>query len=405
MRIDPSGKLWMGVFAAWADVCCNDSPNDPSQHWITLIFSGISRAPLKDVFHACKKVTDSVDQKSPLYESFCQRVSSLVLKNDEDSERIALAAFLDKNGPMGNREMARREMLKKPSYKKAIVNSIQPNANLEAEVEQLIRDFQKEDDGLKLQAMLETSGKHPPFFSKDVDGRSRGTKTELENFVRHGLRGCYDDPLVASEMFVPAQSSLPKKDSSNGLMPLYSLRGTGPVESINNFVNNLTAEAKRVSAQTAHMRMDIFVTKHNLTKDARFEHITKKPARPFEWFIDEELQRAGTEFFAESPSSNLEFPPELDLAMYDEPIGMEFSEYCDWEALESDVDAMILSHLAAGRESAGAALADTETPAISMQVAKPAAKPAAMMSSPLVVATVAGTTARPPVPTTTSTLR
>jgi hypothetical protein len=79
MRIDPTGELAEKVVHAYSATCCNDSPSDPSKNWITKIFPNVKRAPGIDAIPCTEKVTDSVNSKHKLYDTFCKRVSTYML--------------------------------------------------------------------------------------------------------------------------------------------------------------------------------------------------------------------------------------------------------------------------------------------------------------------------------------
>jgi len=336
MRLDPTGEKLKSVVAAYADVCCNDSSKDPTKHWITKLFPSMPRAPLKDAFHSQKKVTDSCNQMNPLYDSFCKRLSKGMLGYDATSLALGVDAFRKENSVQLPTEAVIQLMLRKAAYKKALINYIKPPMEVELAARELHEEFREEEKKKAAVALIEGC-KYVKLFTPAVEGIKRGSEREIENFIFHANNHCYEDPFPPEAMFVNDQAHPPTKGKCH-LMPLYCLRGTGPCESTNSFINRLAAEVKSMKAETAHARVDVFVTKFNLQKDLKFEHVTKQKARSIGWFIDKVIQSTGRRFFAECPFNDIDFPPPLT-AGYDEPIGREFSTYSDWEKVQGEIEA------------------------------------------------------------------
>jgi len=102
------------------DTCC-ESLKDPTKHWIRKIFGTVERAPYRDNFHSQKMVTDSMNSSNILYPSFCGELASVMLNNDETTERIAVDAYIRNEKSNLTRELAKQRMLQIESYKKSIM--------------------------------------------------------------------------------------------------------------------------------------------------------------------------------------------------------------------------------------------------------------------------------------------
>jgi hypothetical protein len=340
MHIDPTGALAKLVVHAYSDTCCGDSPKDPTKHWLGWIYPNVKRAPGKDAFHGCKMITGSTNPKHELHDAFCKRVSKLVLQNDQDSEDAAFAAYQKSVDKSSDRELARRHMLSNNSYKKCIMNASVPSVVAVRRANELYDEFKKKDDDLR-QASIFQHGEHhyKAYFTKEIHGKQRGTKNEIDNFIYHSKNGCYDDPLPTSEMFVPDMAHLPVK--GNGLMPLFNLRGSGMVESLNWIVQLCAVGSTRLSAETVHMRLDIRFTKFNIDKDVKLEHVTGKKPHSFEWFLEEQILSRGRAILADEPYDASTFPADSDLKKYNEPMGREFLAFSNSSNIEAEMETIM----------------------------------------------------------------
>jgi hypothetical protein len=113
-------------------------------------------------------------------------------------------------------------------------------------------------------------------------------------------------------MAVPDRAELPKK--GNGLMPLCSLRGTGPVESTDWPIKLLGIDSTtKLAASTVHMRLDIHFTQFNIDKDKKFEHITGKKPHSFDRFLEEAIL-----YRAPRPRTSVHYQgiPEMSILVY-----------------------------------------------------------------------------------------
>jgi hypothetical protein len=340
MRIDPTGELARKVIHAYSDTCCGESPTNPKKHWVTKVWPNMKRAPGKDPFHACKLVTDSTNPKNPLHQPFCKLLAQLLVRNDRESEQIALVAFRKENKGYAP-EVARQTMNQTKSYTRCIENASVPIPEVVEGANRLKEEFKKKDEELRLASYIADGPHHyKAYFTHEIHGKQRGTEAEIANFIRHAENGCYEDPLSASKMSVNARATPPEK--GNGLMPLFSLRGSGMVESTNWLVQLTSFESKKLSAKTVHMRLDIRFTKFNIDKDIKFEHITGRKPHSFNWFLEEEFLKRSRCLLAEEPYyDDSSFPADIDLDEYDEPLGMDFMNYSKWDEVQAEVDSLI----------------------------------------------------------------
>jgi hypothetical protein len=130
MRIDPTGELAEKAVHAYSVTCCNDSPSDPSKHWITKIFPNVKRAPGKDAILCTEKVTDSVNSKHKLYDAFYKRGSTCMLQHGNESESRAVDAYMKNSDCKIPREIARQQMLQNREYRRCIHNSSVTSAEI-----------------------------------------------------------------------------------------------------------------------------------------------------------------------------------------------------------------------------------------------------------------------------------
>jgi hypothetical protein len=73
----------MEVQVGISDVCCEQLA-DPKKHWFQQLWPGAKGWPRKDMFHAMKLVTESLNQDGDLYWSFRTAFNAICMKYDQD---------------------------------------------------------------------------------------------------------------------------------------------------------------------------------------------------------------------------------------------------------------------------------------------------------------------------------
>ena len=319
----------MEVRHAYTDLCC-EGHEDRTKHWFAKMFPNAQFAPIKDMFHATKMVTDNTRGTShPLHEDFCRDLSACVLKFTESSIGNAVDELLQEQ-PSLTREEARRTVLSTKKWKKKMYNYTGP---IEEAAEAIVARYQKlknDDEELKRLAEMEQRG-YQTYILKPIRGHRRGTDYEVDNFLKHLRRGCYNDPLTPEQMSYPAKTS--KKRKREGKLPdLRRKRGTSGGESMNKQVNKVGAHASRMSAKLSDALVLCRITRLNALKDAETSHETNiMPRTPF-WYLEEQLHQRSVSIPHLCNKSPSEKFPATDFA--EEPLGLEFMRYTKWDEIE-----------------------------------------------------------------------
>lgn len=340
LRIDPTGATVKETLAIYSDTC-HGSLKDPKEHWITKIFPSVSRAPYRDNFHSQKMVTGSMNKANPLYPAICGELARALLKNDPITERLAVRAYMKNEKSTLSRELAKKQMLQKKPYRASIMRY---PPTIEARISSIRRIGEKylRKDEEHAEAAKREENKYARLFSKQVDGKQRGTKYEIENLCRHIELGCNDYPLPMEQMYVNAKPMVPSKGCR--LMPLMSLQGTSSVESTNWQVALVAITTTRMTADTTHMRLDKRFGIFNAEKDKAIAHLTRKEGtdpKDIDWFLQDALLKDGSHVFASPQYKRQSVPPEVDLKMHDEPIGKAFLATIDDEKYNLELDMVL----------------------------------------------------------------
>jgi len=182
LRLDPTGAASKDVVAIYSDTCC-ESLKDPTKHWSTKIFPNVKRAPYHDNFHSQNMVTGSMNKMNPLFPAFCAELSKILLTNDERTERVALSAYMKDTKSTLTRELAKKQMLQKPAYKASIMRYPEPNSERISRARSLAEKYKLKDKEHAEAAKVEDK-KYARLYSKQVEGKQRGTEYEIENLCR-----------------------------------------------------------------------------------------------------------------------------------------------------------------------------------------------------------------------------
>lgn len=340
LRIDPTGAAAKELMAVYSDTC-HGSLKDPKKHWITKIFPSVDRAPYRDNFHSQKMVTGSMNKTNPLYPAICSDLARAMLKNDPGTERIAVSAYMKNEKSTLARDLAKKEMLQKKPYKASIMRYPESRDARISNIRRIGEKYSRKDEEYA-EAAKRGDTKYVRLFSKQIDGKQRGTEYEIENLCRHIELGCNDYPLPMEEMYVPTKPTVPTKGCK--LMPLMSLQGTSPVESTNWQVALVAITSTRMTADTTHMRLDKRFGIFNAEKDKAIAHLTGKveaEQKDSDWFLQEALLSDGSHVFASPQYKRQSLPPEVDLKRHDEPIGKEFLAAIDDEKYNRELDMVL----------------------------------------------------------------
>jgi hypothetical protein len=369
------------------DTCCQGL-NDPCEHYSTKIFPGIKQ-PTKDLWHVIQLlVSQTVGFGHPIHDPFVGGMWNKTLKYVEEQEAEALKHFMtshEAGKAIKIKAQARDEMYKVKRYKDSIDNFVPPeNAETVKAVQEHCKIMKERD--LQMAAAARAANKpYKYYFKPEIPGHFMGFERALEEFCKHCLNGCYNDPLPPHEMSYILKKDPPK---DKGPPPKGRFRGTQGAELDNkNAHQQVAGTSTNMSGTTLHRRMMIYAFQKNLQIDAKIAHITGKPARSRDWMLREQLQNEFGCHFSEPL-----FPDEYPIALegHVEPVGEDYQEF-DW----SEVDKEIATHIALVNrqrleKKKGAGFASPPT--------TPAAAPAAVSVSALSPpgAATSTTTAMPP---------
>jgi hypothetical protein len=200
---------------------------------------------------------------------------------------------------------------------------------MKASIKDAFNKIQAKDLELKQEAELRQEG-YRSYILKPVRGVRRGTEKEIQNMLEHIDKGCAEFPLSMDEMNVAI-------DPDDAYSDQLRMQGTSTGESFNKQINRLVKFIGQQGADRADARMWLRVGRYNLQKDATLAKVLKiRQPRTFEWYLHELLLGWMPNL---SAYQNIEFPPKLPDG-YDEPIGIEFARYKEWEKVQSEMDTM-----------------------------------------------------------------
>ena len=318
-----------GVVDAYSDLCCENF-DDRKQHWIVNIWPSITEAPKKDLFHAMQMVTGGTRGVSnQLHANFCSDLTCSALKFTEGSICKAVDCFQAQN-PSFPREAARREVLSGEVWRKKMYNFTAPVNETEAAVLQVFAKLEEDDAALQQQA-ASSNKSHQTYILKETPGVRRGTKNEVDNFLKHLRKGCYQDKLPPEEMSFSARPASNRRRTDT-LPDLRRRRGTNGGESTNKQINRVGITAARMRLVLSDSRVLCRIARLNRDKDAAIEHITGKAAKPKFWWLTEALDKDIDEIpHLDSTRREFEYPPE-DIP--EEPIGKAFLHCNNWDTVD-----------------------------------------------------------------------
>ena len=333
--------------------------NDPSSHWITQFWDSVDRAPGCDIFHLQKHVTESTrGTGSELHIPFASTISNACLKYDRASQNHIFSLY-DKEENKGKlvKEVAIVQMMANKKYKRKVKSFAASRNEMKASISDAFNKTQTKDLQLKEEALLRKDG-YRSYLLKPVRGHCCGTEKEIQNMFEHIKKGCVEFPLSVDEMNVAIDPADPYSDQLR-------MQGTSTAESFNKQLNRLVKFIGRQSAEQADiMRMWLRVGRYNLQKDAKLAKVLEiKEPRSFEWFLHELLLGRIPNLLA---YRDIKFPPELPDG-YDEPIGVEFARYKEWDKVQSDID-MIQQFPQEQRRIAPATITTDFSPAVASVV-------------------------------------
>jgi hypothetical protein len=101
----------------------------------------------------------------------------------------------------------------------------------------------------------------------------------------------------------------------------------------------------RQRSSLTHKKMLLFAHAHNLKSDANIAHITGKPARSRDWFVQEALSQKAGDYVKEEMYPLDEFPAPFDKEKHMEPIGEEYQKcsHAQWKSAHQQADNIDLS--------------------------------------------------------------
>jgi hypothetical protein len=303
------------VEAAYSDTCC-DGKEIVTEHWITSIWPNVHRAPLKDCFHAQKKVTDSCRDTNPLYIPFIKELSRASITFEQNSIDLVYEQLYKKKekNQLASRQMDVERMMTKQPYREKICNTIPPKTEMAANLRSVFESIVAKDN--QLMAEAGDRGEHyQSLIRKEVPGIRRGTVKEFENYIRHVEKGCLEDPF---DMNVSIHPSEPFSKQLR-------IRGTSVGESCNKLINRICTDIRRMSASLAHKKLMLRMARYNLAKDRILsEPLGIKKPRTFDWYVHETIRLAIVEKGYKMPDyEDTIFPVKIPEG-YDEPIGTEY---------------------------------------------------------------------------------
>lgn len=311
----------------YSDLCC-EGLNDRADHWFVKMWPSVLTAPLKDMFHAHKMVTGPGSVRGSghdLHANFCRDLSAATLQFTEESIRLAVAQYCAQN-PEVLPDRARESVMLEKSWRKKMYNFTTPTAEAASKCRALWAKLKVDEE--KLRQETEKSNKQYQYYIlTPIADKRRGGDWEMQNFIRHLEKGCYEDPLP------PERMSYPLKESSDGsLVDLGRFRGTSGGEASNKQMNSASNKATRLSPRLSDAKLLLRITRLNRDKDERFESVTGVKAKSPFWYLDEAMEQRASQCEYTSIKVSSEYPASID--GYDEPVGIEFSRQKDWSSID-----------------------------------------------------------------------
>lgn len=335
-RMQRNGQSLWDVIAAYDDVCCRNL-DDPTDHYLPLMFKSCKRAPLKDAWHGVQVVLrETAGFGHPLHDAFAAGIWGLLLKWDQASSDEALDHFTqhNENGKrIRSRELARVEMMRNERYKSSVDNYI--SAADISETVRGVKDLYLKTKAMDLELEREAGEKgdgYRRYFKREIKGIQAGSEAAIENFVSHLEKGCFVDPLPCSEMSYLKSSKVP---NDGGPPRKKRRRGTNVVEINNKYGARATVDhVTRQGSDLTHKKFLLFTLVHNLACDEKIEHITGKKARTRNWFVRESLRNEVGEHVSGEMFPGEQYPAEFDESLHMEPVGNLYPQYKEWESID-----------------------------------------------------------------------
>jgi hypothetical protein len=136
----------MEVQVGISDVCC-EQMKEPQKHWFQQLWPGAISWPRKDMFHAMKLVTGSLNQDGELYWSFRTAFNSICMKYDQERQKVVAKYYVKKESLKGvDPETVIDAMMRKKNYRKKIPNRVADPPQLHNEGMELFNKFQNLDE-------------------------------------------------------------------------------------------------------------------------------------------------------------------------------------------------------------------------------------------------------------------
>ena len=333
-RAERAGPDKAGIVRViYSDLCC-EGLADRSSHWITKIWPNVTVAPRKDLFHALTMVNKSTRGPShELHTGFTADLSAATLGFTEGSKKDAIDEYLREH-PGVPRDSAYRTVLSTKKWKSKMYNYTLPIEHAEKECHRIYAKLEEDDEELAEVARSNNEG-YARYIRKPVKGVQRGTKYEMENFLIHLRKGCYQDEFPPHQMSYPKKPATARAGHPEKLPKLGRKRGTNGGESSNKQVNHVSKKATRQLRKLTGPKVLLRASRLNADKDDAISHITGVPARPPYWYLLEATDNTATPLsHLESTSRDFSYPPETFVP---EPVGYEFSDYKYWSVVDQEL--------------------------------------------------------------------
>jgi hypothetical protein len=214
----------MEVQVGISDVCCEQLA-DPKKHWFQQLWPGAKGWPRKDMFHAMKLVTESLNDDGNLYWSFRTAFNAICMNYDEDRQKVVARYYVKKENLKGvDPDTVIDAMMRKKVYRKKIPNRVTEPRQLHSGGMDLFNRFQNLDEE-KAQEKKGMGQSYKRTFLPDRPGEKRGTYRTFMNFLDHNDKGCYRDLLPQNEMCRPISKDT-IDEVRNGLKKVFYIYNT-----------------------------------------------------------------------------------------------------------------------------------------------------------------------------------
>jgi hypothetical protein len=184
----------------------------------------------------------------PLHAKFCRDLSACVPRYTEERPNAAVKELLTEE-PTLSRDKARETVLSEEKWKKMYNYTLRIREAREMCC-RLYGKVKADDEKFRLFVSMEQRS-YLNYILKPIPGVRRGTEYEVDNFLKHLEKGCYQDPLPVKKMSYPARQS-EKQNNTVSHPNLCRKRGASGGEASNKVVKNKVGEhaAKMGSASS-----------------------------------------------------------------------------------------------------------------------------------------------------------